>query len=223
MMRLQLLLRIRETSSRISKPFLVPASFSCPVSPYSVEKKPDLNYDGSNLPSSIKVVICGGGVMGAAVAYHLAELGWGSNTVLIEQGRVGGGTTWHSSGLVGVFKPSLAQVKLCQSSVDLYQHLENQGHPTGWKKTGSLCVARTWDRMIAFRRMKAQSVAWNIECELVTPSDIKTICPLLHTDDLKGGLWIPNDGVADPYQLCLTLLDLAKDKGEHWVGIQKKL
>uniref|UniRef100_A0A8D8PN36 Pyruvate dehydrogenase phosphatase regulatory subunit, mitochondrial n=1 Tax=Cacopsylla melanoneura TaxID=428564 RepID=A0A8D8PN36_9HEMI len=215
-MRAQLWSRIIETSSSIKyKQLLLPSTVYTQTSSISasVEKKPDLNYDGSNLPSSIKVVICGGGVMGAAVAYHLAEMGWGQNTVLIEQGRVGGGTTWHSSGLVGVFKPSLSQVKLCQSSIDLYKDLEKQGHATGWKQTGSLCVARTYDRMTAFRRMKAQSVSWDIECELVTPSDIKTICPLLYSDDLRGGLWIPGDGVADPYQLCLTLIELAKDKG----------
>lgn len=72
--------------------------------------------------------------------------------------RVGGGSTWHSSGLVGVFKPSLAQVKLTQSSVDLYKELEEKGLSTGWKQCGSLNLARTRDRMTVFRRMKAQSV-----------------------------------------------------------------
>lgn len=72
--------------------------------------------------------------------------------------RVGGGTTWHSSGLIGVFKPSLSQVRLAQSSVALYEELESKGHSTGWKRCGSLNVARTIDRMIMFRRMKAQAV-----------------------------------------------------------------
>lgn len=72
--------------------------------------------------------------------------------------RVGGGTTWHSSGLIGVFKPSLSQVRLTQSSVALYEELESRGLSTGWKQCGSLNVARTVDRMIVFRRMKAQSM-----------------------------------------------------------------
>ncbi|KRT86922.1 FAD dependent oxidoreductase, partial [Oryctes borbonicus] len=67
-------------------------------------------------PGHAKVVVCGGGVMGASVAYHLAKLGWAADTILIEQGRIGGGTTWHSSGLIGTFKPSLAQVNLTKSS-----------------------------------------------------------------------------------------------------------
>lgn len=72
--------------------------------------------------------------------------------------RLGGGTTWHASGLVGAFKPSLAQVKLAQDSISLYKELEKKGLSTGWKQCGSLSLARTRDRMTSFRRMKAQSV-----------------------------------------------------------------
>ncbi|KAK7789876.1 hypothetical protein R5R35_008830 [Gryllus longicercus] len=167
----------------------------------------------SQVPKKARVVICGGGVMGAAVAYHLAELGWGESTVLVEQGRCGGGTTWHLSGLVGVFKPTLTQVKLAKSSIQLYKSMEGKGLKTGWKECGSLCVARTRDRMTVYRRMKAQSVAWDIECSLVTPEEIKELCPLLEVSDLYGGLWIPGDGVGDPFQICLSLISSAKERG----------
>lgn len=72
--------------------------------------------------------------------------------------RVGAGSRWHSSGLVGTFKPSLAQVKLAQSSIRLLQELEACGRSTGWKQCGSLLLARTRDRMTVYRRMKSQSV-----------------------------------------------------------------
>lgn len=39
----------------------------------------------TRLPPTAKVVICGGGIMGTAVAYHLAKRGWGGQTVLIEK------------------------------------------------------------------------------------------------------------------------------------------
>ncbi|KAL3275748.1 hypothetical protein HHI36_020494 [Cryptolaemus montrouzieri] len=169
--------------------------------------------DEKIIPSSKRVVICGAGVMAASVAYHLAVLGWGPETVVIEQNRIGGGTTWHSSGLVGIFKPSLAQVKLTKSSVELYKTLNAKGLPTGWKQCGSLNVARTKDRMTVFRRMKAQSVSWNIECELLTPTQCKEKCPLLYVDDLVGGIWIPEDGVGDPYKVCTSLLHEATKMG----------
>ncbi|XP_076687324.1 pyruvate dehydrogenase phosphatase regulatory subunit, mitochondrial [Andrena cerasifolii] len=165
------------------------------------------------LPKEAKVVICGGGVMGGAVAYHLSLMGLGPQTIIVESGRLGGGTTWHTSGLVGVFKPSLAQVKLAQDSIALYKELEDKGLSTGWKQCGSLSLARTRDRMTLFRRMKAQSISRNIECHLVTPKQVQEICPLLHVDDLVGGLWIPGDGVGDPYQICLALIGEAKKKG----------
>lgn len=71
--------------------------------------------------------------------------------------RLGGGGNSFSSDLIGIFKPTLNQVKLCQYSVKLYQELESQGFQTGWKQCGSLCVARTRDRMTVFKRMKSQS------------------------------------------------------------------
>ncbi|CAL7940335.1 unnamed protein product [Xylocopa violacea] len=165
------------------------------------------------LPKEAKVVICGGGVMGGAVAYHLSLMGLGPQTVILESGRLGGGTTWHTSGLVGAFKPSLAQVKLAQDSIALYKELEEKGLSTGWKQCGSLSLARTRDRMTVFRRMKAQSISRNIECHLITPKQVQEICPLLQVDDLVGGLWIPGDGVGDPYQICLTLIEEARKKG----------
>ncbi|XP_006618712.1 pyruvate dehydrogenase phosphatase regulatory subunit, mitochondrial [Apis dorsata] len=175
--------------------------------------KSTITNEDVDLPKETKVVICGGGVMGGAVAYHLSLMGLGSQTVIIESGRLGGGTTWHTSGLVGAFKPSLAQVKLAQDSIALYKELEEKGLSTGWKQCGSLSLARTRDRMTVFKRMKAQSISYNIECNLITPKEIQEICPLLRIDDLIGGLWISGDGVGDPYKICLTLIEEARKKG----------
>lgn len=65
--------------------------------------------------------------------------------------------TWHSSGLVGAFKPSYSQVLLAQQTINLYKELTQKGLATGWKQCGSLNVARCRDRMTQFRRMKSQS------------------------------------------------------------------
>ncbi|XP_043463215.1 pyruvate dehydrogenase phosphatase regulatory subunit, mitochondrial isoform X2 [Leptopilina heterotoma] len=173
----------------------------------------DNNLEGEIPPKDSQVVICGGGVMGAAVAYHLSLMGLGSQTVIVESSRLGGGTTWHASGLVGAFKPTIAQVKLAQDSINLYKDLEKKGLPTGWKQCGSLSLARTRDRMTVFRRMKAQSVSRSIDCHLVSPEEAKKLCPLLQIEDIVGGLWIPDDGAADPYQICLTLIGEAKKNG----------
>lgn len=57
--------------------------------------------------------------------------------------------------------------------------------------------------------------SWNIPCELITPERAKEICPLINVDDLKGALWIPGDGVGDPYKICTSLLQIAQEKGEN--------
>lgn len=71
--------------------------------------------------------------------------------------RIGSGMTWHSSGLVGAFKPTYSQVLLAQQTIKLYEELTLKGLQTGWKQCGSLNLARTRDRMTQFRRMKSQS------------------------------------------------------------------
>ncbi|XP_026736560.1 pyruvate dehydrogenase phosphatase regulatory subunit, mitochondrial-like, partial [Trichoplusia ni] len=172
----------------------------------------------SALPAKAKVVICGGGVMGAAVAYHLARRGWGPNTIVIEKEKVGAGSRWHSSGLVGSFKPTLAQVRLTQSSIRLLQELEAKGRSTGWKQCGSLLLARNRDRMTVYRRMKSQSVSWGIPCELVTPKKCQELCPLLNVEDVLGGLWIPGDGVGDPHLLSMSLM---RESVENGVGVME--
>lgn len=160
-----------------------------------------------------KVVICGGGVMGTAVAYHLAMRGWGDQTVLIERETVGAGSKWHYSGLIGAFKPSLAQVRLAQSSLKMISDLEAKNYNTGWKQCGSLLLARNRDRLTVYRRMKSQSVSWGIPCELVSRERCQEIWPMLNVKDIYGGLWIPGDGVADPYMICKSLMNVALNNG----------
>ena len=64
-----------------------------------------------------------------------------------------------------------------------------------------------------YRRLKSESIARKVECSVVTPSDCKTLCHAMEVSDLKGGLWVPGDGVANPYEICLALSHLAAQKG----------
>ena len=75
------------------------------------------------IPSQARVVIVGGGIIGTSVAYHLTKLGW-RDVVLVEQGSVSGGTTWHAAGLVGQLRASSNLTRLIRYSADLYGRLE---------------------------------------------------------------------------------------------------
>src|SRR5580692_3718658 len=98
-------------------------------------------------PTRARVVIIGGGVIGASVAYHLAQLGW-TDVLLLEQGQLSCGTTWHAAGLVGQLRASESGTRLVQYSTELYERLEREtGLSTGFRRCGGVTVARTQDRL----------------------------------------------------------------------------
>lgn len=170
-------------------------------------------FCSKEIPKQAQVVICGGGIVGSSVAYHLArDFGW-KDVLLLERGWVGGGTSRYGSGLLGQIKPTSVETQLCQYSIDLYKSLANEGLNTGWKGCGSLNLARTSDRMTLFRHIAASASARNIECYLLTPEQVQEKCPIISTDMLKGGLWIPGDGVGDLYDATLTLVKEAARLG----------
>ncbi|GFT12966.1 pyruvate dehydrogenase phosphatase regulatory subunit, mitochondrial [Trichonephila clavipes] len=110
------------------------------------------------LPKQSQVVICGGGVVGCSVAYHLArDFGW-KDVVLLEQSWLGGGTSKFGAGLLGQIKPTAIETKLCQYSIELYKTFAEQGLNTGFKGCGSLSLARTADRMTSFRHIAASAI-----------------------------------------------------------------
>ncbi|KFM67069.1 Pyruvate dehydrogenase phosphatase regulatory subunit, mitochondrial, partial [Stegodyphus mimosarum] len=178
------------------------------------------------IPKQAQVVICGGGVVGSSVAYHLArDFGW-KDVVLLEQSCLGGSTSKYGAGLLGQIKPTAVETKLCQYSIELYKSLADEGLNTGWKGCGSLSLARTSDRMTYFRHIAASAVARNIECHLLTPAEALSKCPILNTEMLKGALWIPGDGVGDPFDATLTLASEAARLGVTFVencSVQKIL
>src|SRR4051794_3155873 len=99
------------------------------------------------LPASADIVIIGGGVVGCSVAYHLTQMGK-RDVVLVEQGRLSCGTTWHAAGLVGQLRAHQNMTRLVQHSIELYARLEAEtGLATGWEQCGSVIRARPPPRM----------------------------------------------------------------------------
>ena len=157
------------------------------------------------LPDRVQVVIIGGGVIGTSVAYHLTKLGW-SDVLLLEQGHLSGGTTWHAAGLVGQLRASESGTRLVRYSTELYQRLEAEvGLATGYKQCGGVTVARTQDRMIQLLRTAAAAEAYGLDCEIIDPGQAKDRYPLLEAADLVGAIWLPGDGTANPTDLTAAL------------------
>lgn len=167
----------------------------------------------TNFPTEARVVIVGGGIMGCSTAYHLAKLGW-KDVVLLEQGRLSGGTTWHAAGLVGQLRSYQNLTRLIRYSTELYSKLEAEtGLATGWKQCGSLSVARTEERMVLLRRSAAMANAQGVDCEPLTPKQAGEKYPIMRTDDLVGAVWLPGDGKANPADITQALARGARNGG----------
>jgi len=167
----------------------------------------------AGVPAQARIVVIGGGIMGCSVAYHLAKLGQ-TEVVLLEQGRLTCGTTWHAAGLVGQLRNHESMTRLIRYSTDLYSKLEAEtGLGTGWKQCGSLAVARTADRMVQLRRTAAVARAHGVDCDVLTPSDAGRLYPIMETADLQGAVWLPGDGKANPADLTMALAKGARNAG----------
>ena len=167
----------------------------------------------SALPTQARVVIVGGGIVGCSVAYHLAKLGW-TDVVLLEQGQLSCGTTWHAAGLVGQLRSQESMTKLIRYSTKLYSELEAEtGLATGWKACGSLSVARTQARMTQLKRTAAVARAYGVQCDVISPREAGELWPVMRTDDLVGGVWLPGDGKANPTDLTQALARGARSRG----------
>ncbi|HEX8168346.1 MAG TPA: FAD-dependent oxidoreductase [Beijerinckiaceae bacterium] len=167
----------------------------------------------ADLPSSAEIVVVGGGVVGCSVAYHLAEMGR-RDVVLLEQGRLSCGTTWHAAGLVGQLRAHQNMTRLVQHSIDLYSRLEAEtGLATGWKQCGSIIVARTPERMTLLRRVAASATAQGVPCEVISVKEAADRYPVMATEDLLGALWLPSDGKANPADVTQALAKGARMRG----------
>ena len=165
------------------------------------------------IPERAQVVIIGGGIVGASVAYHLAELGW-SDVVLLERHTLTSGTTWHAAGLVGCLRATHNMTRLAAYSAELYESLElDMGHATGFRKVGSLSVADNPERMEELVRGASMANTFDVDVEVITAEDLCGRYPLLNPEGIVGGVWLPGDGQASPVDTTMALATVAKERG----------
>jgi hypothetical protein len=137
-----------------------------------------------NPPSTAKVVICGGGLFGTSIAYHLAELGF-KDVVLVTRNKIGSGTTYYTSGVLGQVKLNTSETLLSKYSSNLYEKLQKDGHQIKYVKCGSLGLATTRDRWHTVQRQCAEAKTRGIECHLLSAEECYDKFPLIRYDDLE--------------------------------------
>ena len=166
-----------------------------------------------SLPSQAQIVVIGGGIIGCSTAYHLAR-DHKADVLLLEQGTLTSGSTWHAAGLVGQLRSSASITRVLKYSVDLYKGLEAEtGLATGWKMTGCLRLATNQDRWTEFRRLATTARSFGMDMHLVSPEEVKRMWPLMNVDDLVGASWLPTDGQASPSDITQSLARGARMHG----------
>ena len=127
------------------------------------------------MPDSADVVIIGGGVGGASIAYHLAKMGW-HDVVVLERSELTSGSTFHSAGLVGQLRSDVNLTRMIRYSTDLYRRLKDEtGHDPDWREVGSLRLASSPERMEELKRLVALSRSFGLPLELISPKEAQEL------------------------------------------------
>ena len=167
----------------------------------------------TQLPSSAKIVIIGGGIVGSSVAYHLGAMGL-TDVLLLERGKLTSGSTWHAAGLVGQLRSSANITQLLGYSVALYDRLEAEtGQATGWKRNGGLRLACNAERWTEVKRQATTARSFGLDMQLLSPREAQDLWPLMQIDDVVGAAFLPTDGQASPSDITAALAKGARMRG----------
>ena len=167
----------------------------------------------SDFPTTARVVIIGGGVVGTSTLYHLAKAGW-SDCVLVEKNELTAGSTWHAAGNCPNFSSSWAVMNMQRYGLEMYRTLgEDVDYPMNYHVTGSLRLAHSKERMMEFERVASMGAYQGLEMGMLTPAELKEYNPFMDVHDLEGGMWDPLDGDIDPAQLTQALAKGAREAG----------
>jgi 4-methylaminobutanoate oxidase (formaldehyde-forming) len=162
--------------------------------------------DAPALPDRARVVVIGGGIIGASVAYHLAYMGW-KDVVLLERDRLTSGTTWHAAGLMVTFgSTSETSTELRTYTRDLYRRLEAEtGQATGFMPVGFIEVAADADRLEEYRRVAAFNRYCGVDVEEISPAEVKRLFPPAKVDGILAGFYVRDDGRVNPVDAAMAL------------------
>lgn len=160
-----------------------------------------------------RVVIVGGGIMGASLLYHLAKEGW-TDVVLLEKAELTSGSTWHAAGQIthGLAHWGLGTIN--RYGVEFYKGLEAEtGQSVSWHGCGSLRVAYHDDEVDYIRHILSVGRGLGVPMEMVGPEEMRRLHPFFNLDGVKAGLHTPDDGHVDPSGATMGMVKGARDMG----------
>lgn len=158
------------------------------------------------MKNQAEIVIIGGGIVGAQIAYHLAKMGR-TDVILVEKGDIASGESSHAAGLVTQFSTSQTMLKFRMYSIELYSELGLFDH------VGSLRVASSREQLKDMERGVSRAKALGLECEVIGPDEAIRHMPQITNKNLYGGIYLPRDGQLDPYTATTSMVKFAKELG----------
>ena len=149
--------------------------------------------------SAARVVVVGGGVVGASVLYHLTKAGW-TDVMLIERDELTCGSTWHAAGGMHTVNGDPNVARLQQYTINLYREIERiSGQSCGVHLTGGLMLAGTRERLDWLKMAQARGRYLGMELEMLTVEEAARRFPLLDKKHFVGAIFDPVEGHVDPY------------------------
>ncbi len=166
------------------------------------------------MDSHYRVVVIGGGVVGASVLYHLAKFGW-ADTALIERSVLTAGSSWHAAGGFHALNANPNMAILQAYTIDLLKEVEAElGQSIGMHMTGGIHVASAPERwewlQSSYRRFQAIGIE---DVRLMTPKEIKALCPIINIEGVLGGMWADREGYVDTTGTVWAYAGAAKKRG----------
>ncbi len=175
------------------------------------------------MAETVDVVIVGGGIVGASIAYHLAEAGCANVLVLEREAHLGRGSTGKSMGGVRAQFSTEINIRLSLYALDFFARFEEAtGCPGGYRPQGYLFVATSEPHLAYLRANYQLQVACGLKTvELLSPEEVLRIMPHLRADDIVGGSFSSSDGFVDPYSVMTGFMQRATEKGVRlWKGTE---
>ena len=161
------------------------------------------------------VVIVGGGIVGASVAWHLTEAGCRSVLIIEREAHQGKGSTGKSMGGVRAQFATKPNIQMSLYSIPFYAAFEEKlGHPSGYRDQGYLFVATRQSHMDYLQTNQILQKSLGLtQARMVTREEIISIVPQLRADDVLGGSFCPTDGFVDPYSVMVGFTTRACEQG----------
>jgi dimethylglycine dehydrogenase len=165
------------------------------------------------MKSSARVVVVGGGVVGASVLYHLTKAGW-TDVVLVERKELTAGSTWHAAGGMHTLNGDPNVARLQQYTVNLYKEIEAEsGQNCGIHLPGGLQLADTPERLDWLKMAMARGRYLGMKMEMLSMKEAKELNPLLEEKYFVGALYDEDEGSVDPYGVTHAYAICARNRG----------